>query len=85
MHEVWSSVCTITVAIVSGFALYFEFDSIGLMMALPIKSWSKQESSAELKTRYEDYLGVEKILTPVLKAKGRRAIVILSIESVGQK
>ena len=34
MHEAWFSACTITVAILSGFALYFEFDSIGLMTAL---------------------------------------------------
>ena len=56
MHEAWFSACAITVAILSGFALYFEFDSIGLMTALPIKSWSKyyQESSAELKTCYEE-------------------------------
>ena len=56
MHEAWFSTCAITVAILSGFALYFEFDSIGLMTTLPIKSWSKyyQESSAELKTCYEE-------------------------------
>ena len=36
--------------------LYFEFISVGLMTALPVKSWSKyyQESSAEVKERYEE-------------------------------
>ena len=56
MHEAWLSACTVRIAILSGFAFYFKFVSVELMMALPIKLWSKyyQESSTELKTRYED-------------------------------
>ena len=91
MHEAWFSMCAITVAILSGFALYFEFDSIGLMTALPIKSWSKyyQESSVELKTRYEEkmrLLGCRKDPYSRFESKGKMSnIVILSIEPVGQK
>ena len=56
MHEAWFCVCVVHVAILSGFVLYSAFVSTGLLMALPIKSWSKyyQDSSAEIKTRYEE-------------------------------
>ena len=56
MHEAWFCACVVRVAILSGVVLYSAFVSTGLLMALPIKSWSKyyQDSSAELKTRYEE-------------------------------
>ena len=48
MHEVWFCTCVVHVAILSGIVLYSAFVSTGLLMTLPIKSWSKyyQDSSA---------------------------------------
>ena len=71
------------------YVVHISMLKVCLMMSLPVKSWSKyyQESSAELKTRYEEKMRLlECREDPYSRlARGRPLIVILWIGPVGQR